>query len=223
MDGWLSAGAHIITVGGAAALLLGVLSIVYRSARNGISPMPSSGPVRRAVAEEIRRVLPEGGHIVDAGSGWGTLALSVAGACPGVRVTGVENSPVPFWFSKAAAWAAVRLRPRVFGRRATTAGTIAAQSATEGPAVWRIRFVRGDLYRYPYNQADAVVCYLYPGAMQRLAGLLQERMCPGKRIISVCFALPGRKPERVVTCKDLYRTKVYVYTARDEEEVRTLG
>lgn len=174
-------------------VLLAVLSVVYVSWTNGISPMPSSAPVRRTVADEINR-LNRSDTIVEAGSGWGTLALHVILRCPVKRLIGIENSPIPLWASRAIVRLAFRLVP-------------------EYSAVSRasITFIHGDIYSYPYENADVVVCYLYPGAMRRLSAVLNNRLAPGSRVVSVCFALPGWRPERVVTCGDLYRTKVYVY------------
>jgi hypothetical protein len=166
------------------AVLLLLLSIVYVSWKNGISPMPASAVVRRAVAAEINR-FSDRGLIVDAGSGWGTLALFVARHCSGWRIIGIENSRIPFWIS--------RLLSRF-------------NFSTN------VSFIKGDLYTYPYESVDLVVCYLYPGAMKRLNTIFREKMTPGARVISVCFALPGWQSERVITCGDLYRTKVYVYT-----------
>lgn len=192
--------------------LLAMLSIVYKSWRNGISPMPASAEVRRAVAAELNRqtgpasgrgptsgCMPADGRkqaaaepvapasaysIVEAGSGWGTLALHLAKSRPDWRITGIENSWIP--------WAVSRLALRL---------------GAFGNAV----FVRGDLYEYRYEQADTVVCYLYPGAMKRLDPLLRQHLHTGARVVSVCFALPGWQAERVITCRDMYRTKIYVY------------
>ncbi|MMZ65243.1 hypothetical protein D1872_276380 [compost metagenome] len=75
----------------------------------------------------------------------------------------------------------------------------------------RLVFRRADLYKWPLEQTDVIVCYLYPAAMQRLSSRLHERLLPGATIISVCFALPDWQPERVIVCKDIQRTKVYVY------------
>ncbi|MCL6458991.1 MAG: class I SAM-dependent methyltransferase [Gorillibacterium sp.] len=163
-----------------------MLSIVYTSWRNEISPMPSSAPVKHVVSREIELLtVPKGGGlIVEAGSGWGTLALHAASRHRGWRIVGIENSPLPLWIS--------RLRARLTHH-------------TE------VAFVRGDLYTYPFEDTNVVLCYLYPGAMKRLSPIFQEKLGVGTRVISVCFALPGWKPERIITCKDLYQTKVYVY------------
>ncbi|MWC29427.1 class I SAM-dependent methyltransferase [Paenibacillus sp. MMS18-CY102] len=172
------------TYGLAIALaLLAVVSIVYRSLRNGITPMPSSAPVRRAVAAELSRIGSRG-TLVEAGSGWGTLAMYIAKQCTGWRIIGVENSRIPYLFAKAAACFMVYRN---------------------------VTFERSDLYAYPFGQVDAIVCYLYPGAMARLRPLLERQLAPGACVISVCFAMPGWNPERVITCRDRHRTRIYVY------------
>jgi hypothetical protein len=186
----------------ASFLLLSVLSvmaisIVYMSWKNGISPMPSSAPVRRAVADEINR-LTHRNMIVEAGSGWGTLAMCVIRYCPVNRLIGLENSVFPLWCSRIAARLTYRFIPKQYAA---------------SPAC--VSFIRADIYTYPYEKADVVVCYLFPGAMKRLSVVFRKRLAPGSRIISVCFALPGWRPEREVVCGDLYRTKVYVYNTEE--------
>ena len=179
----LEAVLYLVLIG---VTLLGVLSIVYRSWRNGISPMPSSAPVRRAVAEEVNR-LSRTGTLIEAGSGWGTLALDLARRCQGWTIIGLENSWLPLWVSRALACLSKK------------------QSA--------VSFQRADLYEYAYEQAAVVVCYLYPGAMKRLSRIFDVKLAPGTVILSVCFALPEWEPERIITCGDVYHTKIYVYTA----------
>jgi precorrin-6B methylase 2 len=159
--------------------------------------MPSSAPVRQVVADEINK-LKGTGILVEAGSGWGTLALHVAKRCRGWRIIGVENSTLPLWVSRMTE----RLTRRL--RLATAVSSDSADSVT---------FIRGDLYAYPYEEVDLVVCYLYPGAMKRLSSILEQRLKPGAKVISVCFALPDWQHEAVITCKDLYRTQVYIYNA----------
>ncbi|MCK8486453.1 class I SAM-dependent methyltransferase [Paenibacillus sp. MBLB2552] len=176
-------------------LLIAAVMIVYRSWRNGISPMPASAVVRRAVVRELmhlkRTAAPKGAAslfparpVVEAGSGWGTLALAIAGADPGLPIVGIENSMIPWLYSRIA----LRMGDHP-----------------------QVQFLRGDLYKFPYETAGMVICYLYPEAMRRLDPLLRAQLTPGARVISVCFALPGWQPVKVVTCQDLYRTKIYIY------------
>ncbi|WP_309137896.1 class I SAM-dependent methyltransferase [Paenibacillus sp. SC116] len=152
--------------------------------------MPSSAPVRRAVANEVNKLnkLYYNGLIVEAGSGWGTLGIHLAKHCKGWRVVGVENSPFPLRVSQLLAWISL-------GKESRTSAA----------------FQKGDIYTRSYVDADMVVCYLYPGAMQQLGSIFHRELRPGTRVISVCFALPGWTPEKIVECRDLYRTKVYVY------------
>ncbi|WP_042196545.1 class I SAM-dependent methyltransferase [Paenibacillus camerounensis] len=177
------------------ALLLSVLWIVLISWKNGISPMPASGPVRLAVAAEVQRIRGYG-NIIEAGSGWGTLGLEVIRRCPGKRLTGIENSGIPLVFS--------RLLTLLYTRMLPDKG--AGEELRK-----RVVFTRGDIYNYSYRNADIVLCYLFPGAMVRLAEKFRQQLPQGATVISVCFALPDRQPVRVITCKDRLRTKVYVY------------
>jgi Methyltransferase small domain len=174
---------HMISLFIISILFLSVLSIVYKSLRNGISPMPSSTPVRQIVAAEIEK-LGGVGTIVEAGSGWGALALLLAKKCKSAQVIGIENSIIPLWISKLTAM--------LNSNR-------------------NLAFIRGNLYTYSYEQANVVVCYLFPGAMRKLSPLLREQLAPGSYVISICFALPDWQPERIIMCRDLYQTKVYIY------------
>lgn len=222
------------------ALLL-VTSIVYFSWRNGIPPLPASplllGEVEREVREAIQRIRivhgePQAGQrsvevvngliasagtrvestassiqqgqqrawadttqamlddcpplkLVEAGSGWGTLAMHLKRHFPALHVTGIENSPVPYLASRGLAWL----------RRS------------------EIALIRGDLYQYDYRDTDLIVCYLFPGAMQRLGELWREQCRQDAYIISVYFALPGWEPEHMITCRDIHRTRIYIYRA----------
>lgn len=180
----------------ALAVLLSVVWVVLVSWTNGISPMPTSKAVRIVVAEEVNRITGYS-NIIEAGSGWGTLGLDVVRHCPGKRLTGIENSSIPLWFSQLLAMLAPRLRPTAISQRISRN---------------QVRFKRGDIYQSSYRDADIVLCYLFPGAMGRLAGKFKQELPPGAVVISVCFALPGRQPARTITCKDQLKTKVYVYS-----------
>lgn len=99
---------------------------------------------------------------------------------------------------------------RVIGIENSPVPLLAARLLARG----RISYVHGSLYLYNYKKADFVVCYLYPGAMNRLSRILRDQLAPGARVVSICFAMPGWEPERVLTCGDTYRTKIYVYKSR---------
>lgn len=162
-----------------------VMSIVFFTLKNGISPMPSSSHARSAVMEELKKLSLNSNHlIIDVGSGWGTLALQTARIFPNQMIMGLENSLIPFWIS------------RLFKMMGPNSN---------------LRLIHNDIYTYSYEQADIVLCYLYPGAMKRLSTIFEQQLHQEAFIISIFFALPGWKPERIIECTDFYRTKIYVY------------
>lgn len=164
------------------ALLGGaVLSVVYHTLKTGISPLPSSRRTRRVMLSEI----PDGfsGKIVEAGSGWGSLAVPMARRFPEAAVIGYELSPVPYFCSQL----------RRLGRYPN------------------LRLYRADFRAVPLADADLVVCYLFPGAMRALDEKLRRELRPGTRVISNTFALPGWTPIRTHRLPDIYATPIYVY------------
>jgi hypothetical protein len=167
-----------------ALLLGGMLSIVFFTLWTGISPMPTSGTVRR----ELLALVPEGleGTVLELGSGWGTLAFALADACPRAQVVGFEVSPLPYALSRLRQW----LAPRP-----------------------NLRLVRQDFFGTSFAEASLVVCYLFPGAMRRLVPKLSAELPRGAFILSHTFALRGWTPHRTAVAADLYRTPVYLYAA----------
>lgn len=85
---------YLIFVG---ILLFIVLSILFWTLRNGISPMPSS----RKATQTILSLIPPGNRtIYELGSGWGNLAYAIAKQYPDRRVIGYETSLVPYWIAR---------------------------------------------------------------------------------------------------------------------------
>lgn len=174
-----------------ALLLGGMLSIVVHTLRTGISPMPTSGKVRRQLLTLVPADLE--GPLLELGSGWGTLAFALADHCPRARVVAFELSPLPYAFS----WLRQRLAPRP-----------------------NLQLLRQDFLRASFSGASAVVCYLFPGAMTRLEPKLAGELAPGTLVFSHTFALRGWKPLRTLRVDDLYRTPVYVYEVPAREVSR---
>jgi trans-aconitate methyltransferase len=176
---------------GVAVLGVAVLSVVYYTLKTGISPLPSSRGARHLMLAEI----PEdfAGRIVEAGAGWGTLAIPLARRHPAATVTAYELSPVPF----AVLWL------RRLGRHPN------------------LRPRRADFRRASLADADIVVCYLFPGAMRGLADQFRRQLRPGTRVISNTFALPGWSPVRVHRLADLYASRVYIYEIAEIHQHRT--
>jgi hypothetical protein len=162
-------------------LFLIVLSIVWWSIKNGISPMPTSPRVKAALFASLPTVE---GTIADLGSGWGTLVFPLADRYPKCQVIGYETSPIPYTLS---------LLRQTVQRRAN------------------LSLIRRDFFEASLENAALVLCYLYPKAMTRLQDKFDRELKNGAFVISHTFALPEWQPLKVVEVNDLYRTKIYIY------------
>ena len=157
-------------------------SVLYGAIRWGIGPHPSGAKAVRAVCAALPTDLA--GEVHDLGCGFGTVLPALARRCPSARIVGHEAALVPF----CTAWVVARL----FGQG-------------------RVEVRWADLFEADLGRASAVVCFLYPGAMARLARHLPGRLPPGARVVSLTFAMPGWIPEATSRLKDLWRSPVYVY------------
>ena len=171
-----------------------VFSIIYHTIRNGISPMPSSWKAGKAVATLLAGEV-ETGSIAELGSGWGTMLPAVTSRLPRCTITGYENSPVPYLFS--------RLLLFVMRRKGA-------------------RIIFGSFYDASLSSHDAVICYLYPGAMEKLKPKFENELGEGSIVISNTFAVPGWVPEKTIIINDLYRTPVYLYRTGARNNSKTV-
>ena len=80
------------------AMLFSLASILWSTIRYGISPMPSNQKAQLAMLSLIPDNPPT--HMVDLGSGWGTIAHQLAKRYPQSTVYGYERSLIPFLFSR---------------------------------------------------------------------------------------------------------------------------
>lgn len=175
-------------------ILLIAMSIVVSTLRVGISPMPSSTKVRRAMLEQLN-VDTNVHAIADLGSGWGHVGIAIAKAYPEVKVTGFEVSFFPWLVS--IAWG------KLIG--------------LDNLTFKRMNFLAADLSSY-----QIYCCYLFPAGMQKLSHKLQQQklqqqtgsqtnLLVPRQLISNTFALPDNQPVSTTTIADMYRTKVYTY------------
>lgn len=74
-----------------------------------------------------------------------------------------------------------------------------------------VKIQRQNIYSLKYTDADVVFCYLYPGAMRKLAPKFGKELKTGAIVFSNTFQIPGRNPSEVLEINDWFRTKVYVY------------
>jgi hypothetical protein len=159
-----------------------LLSVIIWSIKNGIVPMPTNRLQTRCILQN----LPDdpGPLILDLGSGFGTLAISVARQYPNSAVVGVESSPVPYWISRI-----VQMLYRY----------------------QNLSFRREDILKTSISDASAVVVYLHRDGMHNLKPKLENELKPGVWILSNTFAFPDWNPMKVVPVGDLNKTKIYVY------------
>lgn len=164
-------------------MALGVsFSVIRHTLMYGISPMPSSQAVRRELLKHLPAI--ESGEIFELGSGFGTLAISLAKHYPNLEVTGFEISPIP--------WSIAVLRARILGLK-------------------NLKFRRLDFLKADLSPATLFVSYLYPGGMVKISERLQH-LKPSKRyLVSHTFALPGHEPVGTGRASDLYKSPVYLY------------
>lgn len=167
---------------------LSAVSVIARTLRNGVAPMPSSNRVQSQLVALLRSLpLEPMGTVAELGSGWGSMSLALCRALPSMNVVGYENSSVPFLVSLAVRW--------LFGVR-------------------NLRLVKEDFHKVQLREADLVVCYLSPEAMERLQPKFAAELKPSAVVISSTFALREWTATRVVEADDLYRTRIYLYHVR---------
>jgi ribosomal protein L11 methylase PrmA len=114
----------------------------------------------------LAKVRP-GDVVYDLGSGDGRI-LVMAARRFGARAVGIEIDPL------FCLW--TRLMIAVLGLR------------------HQVQVIRGDLFDQDLSQADVITCYLLPGTNERLVGKLERELCPGTRVVSKRFSLPGWSP-----------------------------
>lgn len=165
-----------------AIAVLALVSIVWSTLRFGISPMPSSRAVTKALLTLLSPT--QDGAVHELGAGWGTLAFAIARHCPRARVIAHEGSLFPFAFC----WLRSKLTPR---------------------ANLELRF--GDFMKADLSQAAGVVTYLWTGGMQALAPKFEAELKPGAFVLSHTFEWRGRTAVETHTAADLYRTKLFRY------------
>lgn len=160
----------------AAALAAGAAaSLVWTGWRGGVWSPMPPAAVRALL--RLAGVRP-GELVVDLGAGDGRIVLLAAREF-GARAVAVELDP---------------LRARLIRWRAERAGLAD-----------RIQVVRGDLFRFPLQDADVVTAWLSQAALDRLAPWLRTQLEPGARVATYKKRFPGwpptaTDPRRAVYC-----------------------
>ncbi len=168
-------------------------SLVVDTVRFGAPPMPSSRVEREAVAMLVERCsieLARPARVVEAGAGWGGLALAVARAHPDCPVTAVEGA----WVPALVCWGRTRL-----------------EHLLGGPDV-AVRL--GDVRRCELGDVDVVVAFLGPEATATLADHLAQ-MSPPPQLISVGFSVRSWRQRARVRLSDRWNSEVGLYACKE--------
>lgn len=126
----------------------------------------------------------EGEVIYELGSGWGGLALLIAKKYPSAKVIAFELSPIPYLFS--------RLR-QLIERRSN------------------LNILRKSFYDHDLFDARAVICYLFPGGMRKLASKLKKELPVKSMVISNTFSLADWENSSLFYLDDWSATRIYKY------------
>lgn len=132
-------------------------------------------------AQKVIQSLVEKKTVYELGSGWGSLAIRL---CKKNTVFAFEKAFIP--------WLVSLLLKRV--KRAK-----------------KLSIARRDFFSQDLSRADVVICYLYPGAMQRLAPKFEKELKEGAIVLSNSFQLPGRQPFKTIEAHDWMGSKIYCY------------
>ena len=168
-------------------LICAFFSIVWFTLKNGISPMPTSAKVKHVFLNSLPT--KNSGAILELGAGWGTLAFALAARYPNCKVLAYENSWVPFIFCK------IRYFVTPYSN---------------------LKFVRCNFFDKSFSQATLIVCYLYPGAMEKLQIKFEQELEKDTLIATHTFSLRERKPFLVIHVKDLYNTPIFHYRIKNK-------
>lgn len=159
-----------------------LILIVIWSIFNGIGPMPSSPKAKRILLEN----LPPScyGPIYELGSGWGTLVFPLAKKYPHCSIIAYENSPIPFFISKIR---------HLFSRDKN------------------LKIERKNFFKVDLGNAAMIICYLYPGAMQKLKTKFEKELNKNTVVVSNTFSIPGWKAYKICEISDIYHSKIFMY------------
>lgn len=133
-----------------------------------------------ALAELLATRAP--GHMLDIGSGTGSLLHAVAVRLPGWRFSGIESSPLPYLASR---W--------------------------KSRGCDNLSFRRGDFFAADWRDVDVIYAFLSPVPMSRVWSKACSEMPPGSLLISNSFEIPGVRPVRRIVVDDRRRTELLLY------------
>jgi hypothetical protein len=130
-------------------------------------------PTKRGVKEALLEHLPdlERGTVVELGSGWGNLLFPLSKKYETCSVIGYENSPILYLVSS------------ILNHKNN------------------LQIFRKDFYEKSLQEANLVVCYLFPKGMDRLREKLERELKPGTKVVSHTFEIPNWTPSKTINAE----------------------
>lgn len=155
-----------------------LLALYWSTFRTQVPYYPSGAVAWAAVAELLPKSHPI--RFVDVGSGFGGMVMHLAGLRADSEFIGIELAPLPWFFSRLAAW---------FRRS-------------------RGMFICDDYHHLDLGKFDVVFAYLSPAAMPALWRKARAEMQAGSLLLSYEFAIPEAESQianiYVVNGRNLY-------------------
>ena len=153
---------------------------------SSIIAAPPLGTKRKDVARLVKLAnISESDIVYDLGAGDGRLLLAVARQSNAQHITGFELSPFHIIQTRIRLW-----------RHGLTQ---------------RIKIKAKDFYRQDLGQADVILCFLTPKAMQSLKPKFDKELKPGTRVVSYVFPIPGLEPGQINRPSEEH-LPIYLYT-----------
>ena len=162
--------------------LVVIIDLMFYTLYTGISPVPTTPRVRATMLAAAPVKIS--GSILELGSGWGSLAFSLARKYPQQQIHAYELSRLPWFFS--------RLRHLL-------------------QPLPNLHFHRQDYRKASFSGAMLVFCYLFPKGMQVLRQKFERELLSGCQVISNTFAIEEWNPAQVCVSDDQYASKVFRY------------
>lgn len=164
-------------------LMVSILFIfTFDSLRYKITPTPSSKKVRMKILE----ILPSkvDGAILELGSGFGQVALSLSRHFPKNPIMSFERACIPYFIQRLTF---IFIRPK------------------------NASLLFKDFKKRNFSNAGLIFCYLYRSIMPQLLKKIKNEAQKPTWLVSHTFAIDGLKPVKTIYANDLYSTPIYLY------------
>lgn len=154
----------------------------YYSWKTGVPTVSTSKDVRQKIAT----LIPAGSlSVVEMGSGWGGLALTVAKMRPDCTVTAIEYSVVPY--------------------------LVSCLRKSLDPSLKNLEFQCGDFFALSLKETDVVLCYLLEPMLGKLKPKFVSELPDRAIIISNHYRIPDWRPERTEKMDKFFEKGIHVY------------